>query len=510
MAPGDTVRQYELVSQIGEGGFGTVYRARMMGRSGFQKAVAVKLLRADRDPALVQRLRDEARLLALLRHRAIVAVDDLIELDGSWAVVMEFVEGADLGALLAHRAIPVRVTAEIAREVALALVVAHGAAHPETGEPLRIVHRDIKPANIRITPAGDVKLLDFGIARACWAAREAVTGSFAMGTVGYMAPERMEGIDQPASDLFALGVVLFECASGTRLRQLPFRPDVFEEVLGKALERVPSDALRETIAALLAYEPAQRPDAAEAARLLQAVAVAETGPWLAEWAPGALREVDPELGRAVPPADRDSPSGARTQVAPDSLSRRTAVVEESLELDPPTATPTPARRVGRLVGAGALLAFGGMVGVVAFGAAWWARTRPAPVAVPIDPAPIVEPIPPLPVASVAKEQVEPVPVPDEGLPEDVKPDETAEAAPPRPPPPPATGTVKVDGLDAPPVLIGADGRERAPGAVPPGTYDLRFSFDGGPALTQRGLVVVRGGEQTAILCDALAQRCRVR
>ena len=142
---------------LGQGGFGTVYRADLIGEDGFQKEVALKLLtRAGPDRAqLTERLRDEARMLGLVRHRALVGVDALIRLDGHPCIVMERVDGVSLDDLLEHTGpLPPGAALEVAAEIAAAL---HAAWHTEVdGRPLRLLHRDVKPANVLLGPTGDM------------------------------------------------------------------------------------------------------------------------------------------------------------------------------------------------------------------------------------------------------------------------------------------------------------------------------------------------------------------
>jgi serine/threonine-protein kinase len=203
-----------VVEAVGRGGFGTVYRAELMGPSGFRKQVALKVLNPDLPEAIgvAERLRDEARLLGMLRHRAIVQVDGLHLLNGRWTVVMEFVEGVDLKQLLAEVGpLSPGLALEIVQEVANALHYAYelSADHSvsvratraadgslSVSGGLRLLHRDIKPGNIQLTAAGEVKVLDFGVARADFADREAQTQSIYFGSLNYMAPERLDGIDE--------------------------------------------------------------------------------------------------------------------------------------------------------------------------------------------------------------------------------------------------------------------------------------------------------------------------
>ena len=208
-------RRYEIESLLGKGGFGSVYRARYVGEGGFSKVVALKVLNknmADLEEVLA-RLRDEARLLGMLRHRAIVRADRLVRLADRWAVVMECVEGVDLKRVLAHKPVPAGTAIEVIGEVAGALHAAWNTEGPD-GKPIRLIHRDIKPSNILLTAYGEIKVLDFGIARADFKEREAETRAFGMGSLPYMAPERLDFRDTAAADVYALGVVFFELVTG--------------------------------------------------------------------------------------------------------------------------------------------------------------------------------------------------------------------------------------------------------------------------------------------------------
>jgi serine/threonine protein kinase len=207
-------RTYTILGVIGEGGFGRVYRARMRD-GGFEKDVAVKMLH-DRNPSpeLLARFRDEARILALVRDRAVVSVDPPIQLDDRWAVVMDFVDGLSIGQIVRKIGkMPPPVALEITAEIARALDKAYRFPGPG-GAPLRLLHRDIKPGNIQVTPSGEIRLLDFGTAWADFGNREASTKSDISGTPGYIAPERLEGQDGPAADIFSLGVTLWFMLTG--------------------------------------------------------------------------------------------------------------------------------------------------------------------------------------------------------------------------------------------------------------------------------------------------------
>src|SRR5215467_4814370 len=211
---GTRVWTYEFVSLLGAGGMGEVYRAH---DTKLNRDVAIKVLPASlaNDPHRVSRLQQEARTLAALNHPYIGAIYGLEETRNGYALVLELVEGPTLAQRLANgRSIPVQEALLIARQIAEALEAAH-----EKG----IIHRDLKPANIKVTPAGTVKVLDFGLAKAL--AGDSLTdlsqvpaGSedgLIVGTPAYMSPEQARG--QPVTkqtDIWAFGCVLYELLTG--------------------------------------------------------------------------------------------------------------------------------------------------------------------------------------------------------------------------------------------------------------------------------------------------------
>jgi serine/threonine-protein kinase len=258
--------RYELGDVIGSGGMGTVHRAvdTRLGR-----VVAIKILRggplADEETALA-RMRSEARLAASIHHPGVAQVYDFAEdtssTEGLSFIVMQLVEGESLAAVLRERGpLPVEQVRSIVEQVAESLRVAHEAG---------IVHRDLKPANIMLTPQGRTVLVDFGIAHSAVSEPLTATGSL-LGTADYLSPEQASGRPAtPRSDLYALGVVAYECLTG----ESPFRR---ETSIGTALahlnddlpepgDDVPAD-VRELIASLTQKDPARRPaDAAEVVR----------------------------------------------------------------------------------------------------------------------------------------------------------------------------------------------------------------------------------------------------
>ncbi|MCA9572264.1 MAG: serine/threonine protein kinase, partial [Myxococcales bacterium] len=213
-------QRFALKSLLGAGTFGEVYLASMTSANGIEQDVALKLLNPGLSPRSqpVSRMRDEGRMLASLKHPAILNVMDYCFLEGRIGLVTEFVPGADLhDCIEGPDPIPPRAALEVVGHIAEALDVAFHAKDAE-GNPMDLVHRDIKPANMRITTHGTAKLLDFGIAKSEDARRETATAErVAIGTPSYMSPEvqTYEVIESlPSRDVFALGCTLFEALTG--------------------------------------------------------------------------------------------------------------------------------------------------------------------------------------------------------------------------------------------------------------------------------------------------------
>jgi serine/threonine protein kinase len=214
---------YELVERIGSGGMAEVHRARALD-AGFDRPVAVKLIHPQLcdDDTWVQMFTDEARLMAQLHHANIVQVFDFGEVGGRYYLAMELVDGADLGWLIDSldpgKPIPVSIGVYIALEVCRGLAHAHGKRGPD-GQLLGLVHRDISPPNVLLSWEGEVKLTDFGIAKARRRAVETTQGKI-KGKFAYMAPEQVRGepLDE-RTDLFALGALMHELLTGRPLFQ---------------------------------------------------------------------------------------------------------------------------------------------------------------------------------------------------------------------------------------------------------------------------------------------------
>jgi serine/threonine protein kinase len=330
---------YHLLERIATGGMAEVWRARAYGMAGFEKILVIKkvLPTLAEDTDFVNLFIDEARIAVQLLHVNIVQVFDLGQIDGSYYMAMEFVNGLDLARLL-HRArnvgqVPIPLALFVVSEVLKALAFAHDRTD-DSGNPLHIVHCDISPQNVLISHAGEVKLTDFGISRAAFQAEslhKVVRGKYA-----YMSPEQVEGrqLDRQ-TDLFSLGIVLYELLTGQRLFKARSREQTLERV---RRAEVPSPRawrpeISEDLEALLLRALARRPrdrfqNAGEFLEQLSALMVREghraTNNDLAVYLTALLQEDRGPAGGA----DRSAPAA---NVAPQPL----AVVVLAAEAAPP-------------------------------------------------------------------------------------------------------------------------------------------------------------------------------
>jgi len=289
--------RYALYDPIASGGMATVHFGRLLGPVGFARTVAIKRLHPQFavDPEFVSMFLDEARLAARIRHPNVVPTLDVVAMEGELFLVMEYVQGESLGALLKvsqrrQQRVPVRYAVAIMAGALRGLHAAHEATD-ERGSPLGIVHRDVSPQNILVGIDGTPRVLDFGVAKAAGRLQMTRDGQL-KGKIAFMPPEQIRGTGADRrTDVYAAGAVLWEALTGVRL----FSGDNDVAVFAKVLEGqvappssvapgIPS-ALDAIVLQSLAMSPDARfPTARDMAKALEGVvplvAPAEIGEWV--------------------------------------------------------------------------------------------------------------------------------------------------------------------------------------------------------------------------------------
>jgi serine/threonine-protein kinase len=222
---GQTIGKYRVVEQIGRGGMGTVYKAI---DETLDRRVALKLLNADLiDQDAVERFRREALMLAKLNHGRIGAIHELTRDGHDLLMVMEYLEGETFEKLIGRGPMPVARAISLITQVLDALEYAHAAG---------VIHRDLKPANLMLSPSGDVKVMDFGIARV-QGSEHLTTNGYMVGTPAYMAPEQVRGEEvDPRMDLYSVAVVLYRMLT----HHLPFHGDTAIAMIHSQLNNPPT------------------------------------------------------------------------------------------------------------------------------------------------------------------------------------------------------------------------------------------------------------------------------
>ena len=209
--------RYELLCPIGSGGMASVWLARMRGKRGFEKLFAIKTIKTEliTDPRFQQMFLDEARIASMIQHPNVAQILDLGEQDDVLYTVMEWVDGESLAkihrlALKRGQPLPLGVSLRVMADACAGLHAAHELRDPE-GALLGVVHRDVSPENILVTSGGDVKVIDFGVAKVKNRTRGDTRSGVVKGKVRYMAPEQVNGLalDRRA-DLWSLGMCLYE------------------------------------------------------------------------------------------------------------------------------------------------------------------------------------------------------------------------------------------------------------------------------------------------------------
>lgn len=365
LSAGQTVAGFRVIAPIAAGGMAVVYEAEQIR---LKRRVALKVLneRLGRDDAYRERFVREGMHIASLEHPNIVPVYDAGEEDGRLYIAMRFIDGETLGDLLSERRLTASETDQILAPIARALDAAHDSG---------IVHRDIKPGNILIDGQGHAFLADFGIARAATATHTLTTAGSFVGSVHYASPEQARGEPpSPASDIYSLSVVYFQCISG----EVPFRSDTESTILDAHLtspipkiapENGGSAELNAVLARGLAKDPTTRYERASelasaiaetsGARSASPAAASEPprstthdglAPTDTTQAPTPVTEVPtPVVARPTPVQPRPSPTEA---VVEDEPALGGTVVIESTTVDPqdhrePPAAPKERRSVDR-------------------------------------------------------------------------------------------------------------------------------------------------------------------
>ena len=368
---GQTVGKYRIQDRVGRGGMGTVYRAI---DETLHREVAIKVLNTElNDPGVARRFRSEAVTVARLNHPGIAMVYELVQHEGQWLMVMEFVQGETLENYLARKGIlPVEDAASICMRVLDALAHAHGVG---------VIHRDLKPANIMVTGSGAVKITDFGIARVV-GTEHLTSAGFMIGTPAYMAPEQVLGQEIDArADLYSMGVVLFHLTTG----KLPFKGDTPMQIAQSRLHDQPTPvrSVRQEL-------PAWLGQVLDIALSRAADRRYQTAPLFKDALQRGLENRVPQA--AVPSAD--VPSDFLATAAPNSLPIPAPAPAVARSASPP-ASPRPSAeptmiastadttKVDRPAPSKALFAALALVVVVLLaGAGWWMMRSRAPEAVP--------------------------------------------------------------------------------------------------------------------------------
>src|SRR5690349_1297582 len=266
----DQQQRYRVVEKLESGGMAEVFRAESEGLQGFRKQVAIKrvLPHLSEKKKFIAMFLDEARISAQLSHSNCVQVFDIGVGDNAYFIVMEYVDGANLKTIAESlkkqgKDFPVAAAALIAHEICKGLVYAHELTDPQ-GIPLNIVHRDMSPPNVLITKFGEVKIVDFGLAKASSQLEKSEPGII-KGKFSYLSPEAAMGQDVDSrTDIFAVGIILWELLSGQRL----FLGETDFQTVKKVQQavipsisslnrRVPPD-LERIVNKTLARDPAQR------------------------------------------------------------------------------------------------------------------------------------------------------------------------------------------------------------------------------------------------------------
>ena len=368
---GRTVGRYTVFGEIASGGMASVHLGRLQGTGGFARTVAIKRLHPAlaKDAQLVTMLLDEARTSARIQHPNVVSTLDVIEDQDEVLLVLEYVHGESLANLLATVArkgqrAPVEVVAAIVAGALHGLHAAHE-AKDEMGVPLELVHRDVSPQNILVDDNGNARLLDFGVAKALGRQQISQIG-VPKGKLAYMAPEQVHGNVSRRSDVFSMGVVLWEALTGEHLFQGKSDGEILAAVLMAKAPSARSKApnVPEALDAVLLRSLRRLPEGRFATALDFAQAI----------------EASVHIASAGEVADWLQKEAAEVLAKRDQL---LLLAEESVV---PAPAPAPRSRAAVLLRPRTLVAIGAALVLLSVGVASTRTTTPAPGPAPPSPS----------------------------------------------------------------------------------------------------------------------------
>jgi TonB family protein len=342
---GSEFGQYVIEEHIATGGMADVYKARMMGMEGFQKTVAIKRILGNLTDSdeFVRMFIDEAKLAAQLNHNNIIHIYDLGKVDRSHYIAMEYIEGHDLRSILERcRQRDVKMPIELALHITFLLASALDYAHKKhdfDNQALGLVHRDVSPQNVLISFDGDIKLCDFGIAKAASKASQTRAGAL-KGKLQYMSPEQAWGKDiDHRSDIFSLGLVLFEMLTNEKVFSGTSELSVLEQVRDPIITApsmknsdVDSEVDRIIFLALNAERDERYQAAEDLKRDLEKV-MRKKG-WSADRSTLVAFLESLDSGRKIQPAADEAPATPAQPAQPSEAPPPTPPVESPLETSP--------------------------------------------------------------------------------------------------------------------------------------------------------------------------------
>lgn len=518
---------YFLLKKIATGGMAELYKAKKSGEQGFEKLLAIKLIlphnAANED--FITMLIDEAKVAALLNHQNIVQIYDLGKIEDSYCIVMEYVRGKDLKSVISRglktrKRLGVEHACHITSSVLAGLSYAH--RKKDRGQDLKIVHRDISPQNVLISYEGEVKIVDFGIAKAATQSRETKVGLL-KGKISYMSPEQARGkpLDM-RSDIFSTGIVLYEMLTGKKLFQGDTDLNSLEKVREAKVEPLPTELnksipkeLEDITLRALALEPADRYQTAsemdEAIQSFMRKSGYSTGNYLSQYMSELFRDdIEEELREeeewdhlivsSVLEQDTIASSKLSTKPGHTKPAPEQKTVPQKPRTAASTAAPRPQQPAAREQNRGvpAWLKVAALLSVFFSGGAFWLNARETTNAETPKPqmqaaAPVAAPETPMPEqATVAQaEAPPPQPASPEVKPVESRPGPAPEKTRPRmeqpaaaQPAPPAKASLAVSS-DPPGAKIFVDGEDTGKstpatidGLSPDRPYKVRVALDG--------------------------------